>query len=120
MENVSIKKNIVKEKSMVFAIRIVKMYQYLCKSKKEFILSRQVLKSGTSIGANLAEANCAISKKDFLAKVYIAYKECSETNYWLELLFKTDYIKVEEYNSIKKDCEELHRILTAITKTMRN
>ena len=112
-------KNVVKDKSMEFAIRIVKMYQYLIKNRKEFVLAKQVLRSGTSIGANLAEASCAISRNDFLAKVYIAYKECSETIYWLELLYKTDYLNTEEFNSIKNDCEEIHKILSAITKTMR-
>jgi len=82
------KKNIVREKSMAFAIRIVNLYRILCE-KKEYVMSKQVLKAGTSIGANLAEADCAISRKDFLAKVYIAFKECAETKYWLELLQKT-------------------------------
>jgi len=82
------KKNIVREKSMAFAIRIVNLSRILCE-KKEYVLSRQVLKAGTSIGANLAEADCAISRKDFLAKVYISFKECAETKYWLELLQKT-------------------------------
>ena len=96
-------------KSKTFAIRIVRLYQYLCSEKKEFVLSKQLLRSGTSIGANLAESECAISKKDFLAKIYIALKECAETLYWLELLRETDYLSVSEYNSIYADCEELRK-----------
>ena len=78
--------NTARYKSKRFAVRIVRLYQYLCEEKREFVLSKQILRSGTSIGANLAEAECAISKKDFLSKIYIALKECSETLYWLELL----------------------------------
>lgn len=80
--------NIIAEKSKQFAIRIVNLYKYLLKEKKEFILSKQLVRSGTSIGANVAEAICAISKKDFTAKMYIAYKECSESLYWIELLYE--------------------------------
>lgn len=106
-----------KYKSKPFAIRIVELYKHLCSAKKEFVLSKQLLRSGTSIGANLAEAECAISKKDFLAKVYIALKECAESIYWLDLLFDTDYLNETEYNLIKSDCEELRRMLSATTKT---
>ena len=113
------KENIAKEKSMLFAIRIVNLYKFLCDTKKEYVLSKQILRSGTSIGANLAEASCAISRKDFLAKNYISFKECSETKYWLELLQKTEFISNEEYKSIARDCDELYRILAAITKTIR-
>ena len=112
------KENIVREKSMLFAIRIVNLYKFLCE-KKEYVLSKQILKAGTSIGANLAEADSAISKKDFLAKVYISLKECAETGYWLELLQKTDFITKNEFESISADREELFKILTAITKTTR-
>lgn len=107
-----------KEKSMQFSIRIVRSYQYLCSEKKEYVLSKQLLRSGTSIGANLAEAECAISKKDFLSKIYIALKECSETSYWLELLFSTGYLSQSEYLSLQADCVELRRILTATTRTL--
>ena len=113
-----VKENIAKEKSMLFAIRIVNLYKYLCE-KKEYVLSKQILRCGTSIGANLAEAECAISRKDFLAKVYISFKECIETKYWLELLFKTEFITEKEYVSINEDCEELRKILSSITKTTR-
>ena len=78
--------NSAKEKSKRFAVRVVKLYRFLRENKSEYVMSKQLLRCGTSIGANLAEAECAISKKDFLAKVYIALKECAETKYWLELL----------------------------------
>ena len=105
-------------KSKKFAIRIVHLYQYLCSEKKEFVLSKQLLRCGTSIGANLAESECAISKKDFLAKVYIALKECSEALYWLELLRETDYLSQAEYDSIYSDCDELRKMLSSTTKTL--
>ena len=101
---------------MSFSIRIVKLYSYLKDEKKEYVLSKQMLRSGTSIGANLSEAQCAISKKDFLAKVYISLKESSETLYWITLLHKTNYLTEEEFNSIYKDCEELKKLLMSITK----
>lgn len=107
-----------KGKSEKFAIRIVNLYKYLCDNKKEYVLSRQLLRSGTSIGANLAEAEYAISEKDFLAKVYISLKECAETLYWLELLFQTDYLTETEYNSINEEGLELLKMLKATTKTL--
>ena len=106
------------EKSKAFAIRVVRLYSYLCNNKKEYVLSKQLLRSGTSIGANRAEAECAISKKEFLAKVYVALKECSEAQYWLELLYATEYITNVEYNSIRQDAAEIRKILTATTKTL--
>ncbi|MDR0908434.1 MAG: four helix bundle protein [Spirochaetaceae bacterium] len=108
------------EKSKKFSIRIVRMYQHLVKDEKEFVLSKQVLRAGTSIGANLAEAQCAMSTRDFLAKLYIAYKESSETQYWLELLHETDYLSDAEFESINADCSEILRILAATTKTLHN
>lgn len=114
------KEKTAKYKSKKFAVRIVKLYQYLCEEKKEYVLSKQVLRSGTSIGANLAEAETAISKKDFLAKVYIALKECSETQYWLELLYDTGYLTDEMYRSICTDCEELRKMLSSTTKTINS
>ena len=89
-------------------------------AKKEFVMSKQVLKAGTSIGANLAEAKCAISRKEFLAKNYIAFKECSETRFWLDLLFRTEFISMDEYTSIISDCDVIYRILSSITKTLKN
>jgi four helix bundle protein len=114
------KENVIREKSMVFAVRIVNLYRNLCKESKEFVMSRQVLRAGTSIGANIAEAQRSISRKEFLSKIYIAFKECAETKYWLELLYRTEFISPNEYTSIVSDCNEIYRILAAITKTMRN
>lgn len=105
-------------KSKKFAVRIVRLYQYLCNEKKEFVLSKQILRSGTSIGANIAEAECGISKKDFLAKMYIAFKETAETLYWLDLLYETDYLSEREYHSLKSECDELRKMLSSITKTI--
>ena len=110
--------NTARYKSKKFAVRVVRLYQYLCEEKKEFTLSKQLLRSGTSIGANLAEAECAISRKDFLSKIYIALKECMETLYWLELLAETDYLSEQEFQSISADCDELRRMLSATTKTV--
>ncbi|MDR1195706.1 MAG: four helix bundle protein [Endomicrobium sp.] len=112
--------NILYEKSKLFAIRIVKLQKYLCDKKKEFILSKQILRSGTSIGANIAEAEYSVSRKEFLSKLYIALKECAETQYWLELLFDTGYITKKEFTNIEDDCIELLKILKAITKTVKN
>ena len=105
-------------KSRNFAIRITKLYQTLRTEKKEYILSNQILKSGTSIGANIAESECAFSKKDFLAKVYIALKECNETMYWLDLLHETGYLTEDGFRSLWMDCNELRKMLSATTKTV--
>jgi len=113
------KYNAVKEKSFLFAKRIIRLYKYLCDDKREYIISKQLLRSGTSIGANIVEAECGISRKDFLAKMYIAFKECSETGYWLDLLLG-DYLTNSEHASIKKDCEELRALLSSITKTTKD
>lgn len=110
----------VKYKSKKFAVRIVNLYKYLCDEKKEYILSKQLLRSGTSIGANIAESECAISEKDFLSKIYIALKETAETIYWLDLLFETDYLSEIEYKSMKDDCEELRKMMSSTTKTMNS
>lgn len=112
--------SIVFEKSKKFSLRIIGLYKYLCDEKKEFVLSKQLLRSGTSIGANIAEANCSISKKDFLAKMYIAFKESSETAYWLELLYGAEYLSKTEFESINLDCIELQKILSSITKTTKD
>ena len=111
--------NVIKRKSLAFAKRIVKLYKYLCDEKKEYVLSKQLLRSGTSIGANVQEAECGISKKDFLAKMYIAFKECNETKYWLELLYLSEYFAKEEYDSLNNDAEELYKLLSSITKTVK-
>lgn len=114
------KERAARKKSKKFAVRVVRLYQYLCNERKEYVLSKQLLRCGTSIGANIAESECAISKKDFLAKIYIALKECNETLYWLELLYDTDYLTQNEYISICTDCEELRKILSATTKTLQS
>ena len=107
-----------KYKSKRFAVRIIKLYRFLSEDEREYVMSKQLLRCGTSIGANLAEAECAISRKDFLAKVYIALKECAETKYWLELLCETEYLSEQQYNSMIVDCEEIRRMLSATTKTV--
>ena len=114
------KVDIVQEKSRDFASRIIKMHQYLQQIKREFVMSKQLLRSGTSIGANISEALCAQSKKDFYAKMYIAYKESSETLYWIDMLFKNGYITDVQHESIRKDSLELVKMLSAITKTQNN
>jgi four helix bundle protein len=114
------KENIIKNKSFDFALRIVKLYQYLCETKKEFVLSKQLLRSGTSIGANIREAEHGQSKADFINKMSISLKEANETDYWLELLFKSCYIKETEYNSIKSDIDEILKLLVSIIKTSKN
>ena len=119
MESQIVTDNIALQKSKTFAIRMVKLYRYLSEERKEYILSKQVLRSGTGIGANLAESECAISRNDFLSKVYIALKEASETRYWLELLYRTDYLTKEQYDSLDEDCVEIYKILQSTTKTMK-
>ena len=113
------KENLLIDKSIAFASRIIKLHQYLVKTKKETIISKQIVRSGTSIGANITEAEYAISKKEFVMKMYIAFKECGETIYWLDLLFAGKYITEKQYQSMKCDCEELMRLLSSITKTTR-
>lgn len=111
--------SIILQKSISFAIRIVNLYKFICSSKNEFVLSKQLLRSGTSIGANLREAKYAQSKNDFIAKNSIAIKEAAETQYWLELLYKTKYLTEEQYLSIIMDCSEILKILTAILKKLK-
>lgn len=107
------------EKSKIFAIRIIRLYQHLCKEKSEYILSKQLLRSGTSIGANIREGLSGQSKADFIAKLSISLKEASESQYWLELLYETDYLPSEEYRSILNDCKELIALLVSILKTSK-
>ena len=111
--------NIIVDKSKAFAIRIIKLSEYL-RNKREFVLSEQIKRSGTSIGANVKEAICGQSRADFYSKINIALKEASETEYWLELLYETGYISRTAFLSIYSDCKELIRILTAISKTQKN
>jgi TIGR02436 family protein len=110
------KDNIIVNKSRGFAIRIIRLYQYLLSDKKEYILSKQLLRSGTSIGANVKEAIQGQSKKDFIAKMQISLKEASETEYWLDLLHETDYLDENQFISINNDCIELIKLLTSIIK----
>jgi four helix bundle protein len=107
------------EKAYKFAIRIVNAYKYLSEEKKEYILSKQLIRSSKSIGANIAEANGAISQADFSAKISIAYKECLETKYWLSLLRDTSYIEQKAFESIYQDADEIGKILFSILKTSR-
>ena len=111
--------NIIVDKSKAFAIRIINLYKYLCDEKKEYVLSKQLLRSGTSIGANVKEAIRGQSKDDFAHKMNISLKEASESEYWLELLYETDYITEQQFNSIIGDCTELIKILTSIIKSSR-
>ena len=112
--------NVIRDKSKAFAIRIVRLYKTLTMERREYILSKQILRSGTSIGANVAESVYAISRADFLSKLYIALKETSETEYWLDLLAETGYITSEEYTSLREDCRELLLILSSITKSLKD
>lgn len=111
--------NVIVDKSKTFAVRIIKLYKYLCENKKEYVLSKQLLRSGTSIGANVKEAIRGQSKADFVAKMSIALKEASETEYWLELLYETDFIDQKQFNSIYADNNELLKLLTSIVKSSK-
>ena len=112
--------NIVLEKSKDFAIRIVNLYKYLNDDKKEYVLSKQVLRSGTSIGAKVAEAQNAQSRADFQSKLNIALKEATETKYWLRLLEATDYLSKLEFESVISDCEEIEKILSSSVKKLKD
>ena len=105
--------SILLEKTLAFSVRIVRLYQYLLREKREFILSKQLMRSGTSIGANANEAIYAISKADFIAKLQIALKETGETEYWIRLLTKTDYLTEKEGASLLEDCLEIKKLLIA-------
>lgn len=113
------KDNIVKHKSFLFAVRIVNLYKHLCESDKEYVLSKQLLRSGTSIGAMIRESKHSESKLNFIHKLAIAQKECSETMYWIELLHETKYLSDPEFQSIHNDAEELIKLLAAIIKTTK-
>lgn len=112
--------NVVKDKSFRFAIRIVKLFQYLQSEKKEFVLSKQVLRSGTSVGAMIREVEHSESNKDFIHKMAVAQKEINETIYWLELLKETDYLTIDEFDSLNKEAIEIIKLLTSIIKTSKN
>jgi four helix bundle protein len=112
--------NIALEKSREFAIKIYRLYKNLCENKREYELAKQILRSGTSIGANLTEAQYAVSRKEFLCKAQISLKECAETEYWLDILKDTGILTPEEHALFVKDCKELLRILISITKSTKN
>ena len=111
--------NVIVEKSKAFALRIIKLYKYLDANHRIGVIATQLLKSGTSIAANVKEAIRAQSKADFYSKLNISLKEASETEYWLELLYESEYITKEQFESIQRDCQEILKILTAITKTQK-
>ena len=111
---------VILDKSKAFALRIIKLYQYLNDQKHEHLLSKQLLRCGTSIGANAKEGAFAQSKADFTAKMFIAQKECAETEYWLELLYESEFINKCEFESIYADCQELMRLIVASTKTLQD
>jgi four helix bundle protein len=113
------KNNVIKDKSFAFALRIVKMYQYLADEKREYVLSKQLLRSGTAIGALVREAEQAESKADFIHKMAIALKEANESDYWIELLHQAGYLDQKSYQSIQADLAELLKLLTAIIKTAK-
>ncbi len=115
----AMRENAVREKSKAFALRTIQVYQYLCSEKKEFVLSKQLLRSGTSIGANVREGDRAQSKAEFIAKLNTSLKEADETQYWLELLHESGYMDDGMYDGISADCEELIRLLVSIIKASK-
>ena len=112
--------NIIETKSFDFAVRIVKLYKLLCEQRKEYFLSKQLIHSATSIGANISEAQQAQSKADFISKLSISLKETSETKYWIKLLLATDYLSTKEADSLLNDCTEIEKLLVAILKTSKS
>ena len=113
------KENLLIDKSIAFASRIIKLHQYLIRTKKETIISKQIVRSGTSIGANINEANYGQSKADFVSKMHIALKETAETEYWLRLLIMSDYITEKEGESLLTDCLEIKKILISTLNTAK-
>ncbi len=112
--------SLISEKTINFAVRIVRFYKYLCEEKKEYILSKQILRSGTSIGANVRESRNAQSRADFISKLNIALKEADETDYWLELMEKSEIIKSNQIADLKSDLNEITAILVKSLKTLKN
>ena len=119
-KEITIKNNVLIDKSIAFAARIVKLNKYLNENKKEHIISKQIIRSGTSIGANINEANYGQSKADFIAKMHIALKETAETEYWLRLLFLSEYIDEKSSKSLLDDCLEIKKILISTLNTAKN
>ncbi len=111
--------NTIETKSFQFAVRVVKLYEYLCNEKKEFTMSKQLLRCGTSIGANVAEAQQAQSRADFVSKLNIALKEAVETDYWIRLLHEVGYLSEVEFNSIFDNCREIEKLLVSIVKSTK-
>ena len=114
------RKSIIQSKSYAFSLRIIKLYQYLIKEKQEFVLAKQILRCGTSIGANVEESIGGQSEKDFLAKLFIAYKEARETKYWINLLVDSNILEAEIASSLQEDCEELLKIIGKTISTMKS
>jgi len=112
--------NVVQEKSYAFALRIINLYKFLKNNKNEYALSKQILRSGTSIGANIEEAIGAQSKKDFISKISVAYKEARETHYWIRLLCDSHYIDRKQADSLLEDCVEIQKIIGSIQRTVKN
>ena len=110
----------IRTKTLDFAVRIVNFYKYLCEDKKEFVMSKQILRSGTSIGANVRESKNAQTDPDYLTKMNIALKEADETQYWLELLFRSSFISEQEYNSLNDELKEIIAILVSIVKKLKD
>ena len=113
------RENVIKDKSFLFAVRVVNLYKHLISEKKEFVLSKQLLRSGTAVGALVREAEHAESKADFIHKLSISLKEANETHYWIELLLKTEFINSTEFKNIETDIKELIKLLVAIIKTSK-
>ena len=111
--------NVIKDKSMEFSVRIVRLYKFLSEHQREHVMSKQILRSGTSIGANVREAVYGQSRKDFVSKMSIALKEAAETEYWLELLHKTEYLQQDAFESVMADCQEICKLLTAIVRSSK-
>ena len=114
------KDNVILDKSMKFAIRIVKLCRYLQENKHEYIMSKQLIRCGTSVGANVHEAIYGQSRRDFLSKMYVSFKEATETEYWIMLLANTNYLSELQSKSILDDCVEIKKILTSIIKTTKD
>ncbi|MDP8205323.1 MAG: four helix bundle protein [Candidatus Electryonea clarkiae] len=119
IERFEMKENVIQDKSYTFALRIIKLYKYMVDDKKEYVLSKQILRCGTSIGANIEEAIAGQSKKDFNSKMYIAFKEARETHYWLRLLRDSHFLTEKESESLFKDNIEIVKLLSSITLTMK-
>ena len=113
------KENVIKQKSKIFAVRVVKLYRHLLEKKNEYIMSKQLMRSGTAIGALISESEYAETKKDFIHKMAVAQKEANETIYWLDLLKDTDYLTQEEFESINNDATEMLKLITSIIKTSK-